>query len=142
MSVYITDKDGKLVKVSGNILPLSAQSVALNTTRTGQNDTVIDYYMSSDGKTWYRKWASGWKECGGIISNQGFITTTMPVTFSNTNYTLLSGTTTSVEESREMIVVKFKNKTTSTFRSALSYLYNDGGYGYSSSAYSWYACGF
>ena len=34
---------------------LIANPVALSTTRTGQNDTVIDYYMSSDGNTWYRK---------------------------------------------------------------------------------------
>lgn len=34
---------------------LVANSVALNTTRAGQNDTVIEYYMSSDGNTWYRK---------------------------------------------------------------------------------------
>ena len=58
MSVYITDSNGKLVKVAGGG-DLLAESVALNTTRTGQNDTVVEYYMSSDGKTWYRKWASG-----------------------------------------------------------------------------------
>lgn len=52
---------------NGTIGITPAQSVALNTTRTGQNDTVVEYYMSSDGKTWYRKWASGWKEIGGHI---------------------------------------------------------------------------
>ena len=31
----------------------------------GAGDRVIETYISSDGKTWYRKWASGWKECGG-----------------------------------------------------------------------------
>lgn len=34
---------------------LIANPVALNTTRAGQNDTVIEYYVSSDGNTWYRK---------------------------------------------------------------------------------------
>lgn len=28
------------------------------------SDRVIEQYLSSDGSTWYRKWASGWKECG------------------------------------------------------------------------------
>lgn len=46
---------------------LTAKGPALNTTRTGQNDTVIEYYVSSDATTWYRKWASGWKECGGCF---------------------------------------------------------------------------
>lgn len=44
-------------------------------------DFVVENYISSDGLTWYRKWASGWKECGLI-----FITNTqgvkqLPVTF-------------------------------------------------------------
>jgi hypothetical protein len=34
---------------------LISNPVALNTTRAGQNDTVIEHYMSSDGNTWYRK---------------------------------------------------------------------------------------
>ena len=34
---------------------------------TGQNDTVVDYWVASDGNSWYRIWASGWKECGGIF---------------------------------------------------------------------------
>ena len=44
--------------------------------------------MSSDGKTWYRKWASGWKECGFFVSGKKNtdIPVTAPITFSNTNY--------------------------------------------------------
>ena len=61
-------------------------------TTTGSGDRVIETYISSDGKTWYRKWASGWKECG--ISNRGgswsYHTVTLPLTFSNTNYVVLT----------------------------------------------------
>lgn len=70
---------------------LIANPVALNTTRAGQNDTVIEYYMSSDGSSWYRKWASGWKECGirvtKTVGEEVAQKITLPVTYSNTKYT-------------------------------------------------------
>ena len=67
------------------------EPVALNTTRTGQNDTVVEYYVSSDGNTWYRKWASGWKEFGKTILSNGYsmrVDFPSNITFSNANYTL------------------------------------------------------
>ena len=36
-------------------------------TQTGQA-TVVESYLSSDKKTWYRIWSDGWKECGGVYS--------------------------------------------------------------------------
>ena len=77
---------------------LVADKIALGTTLTNQNDTVIESYVSSDGNTWYRKWASGWKECGmetqysGSMSSQNmqWWNVTLPeIEFSNTNYTVL-----------------------------------------------------
>lgn len=53
-------------------------------TRAGQTDTVISYYRSSAGYTWYRVWASGWKECGGQVdvpSSAGNTTITFPRQF-------------------------------------------------------------
>ena len=70
---------------------LPASSVALNTTRTEQNDTVVEYYMSSDGITWYRKWASGWKECGVTATPNGSVNTVLPLSFSNLNYYVVAG---------------------------------------------------
>lgn len=52
------------------------------------NDVVIESYISSDGLTWYRKWASGWKECGGSVAEMSSGTYTLPIAFSNTNYTI------------------------------------------------------
>ena len=61
--------------------------VTAGVTRTGQHDTVSEYYMSSDGNTWYRKWASGWKECGGTVSanssNKVGMIVTLPIGFSD-----------------------------------------------------------
>lgn len=40
----------------------------LGSTAIGSGDRVIETYISEDGLKWYRIWASGWKECGGIAS--------------------------------------------------------------------------
>lgn len=37
-------------------------------TTTGSGDRVIETYISSDKNTWYRKWASGFKECGQTLA--------------------------------------------------------------------------
>lgn len=73
----------------------------LGSTKTGAGDRVIETYISSDGKTWYRKYASGWKECGGEKlltsatsghSESAEIRVELPITFTDTNYTLLLST--------------------------------------------------
>lgn len=66
-SDQVVDIDNIVTELDGKQDKLTAQSVSLNTTRIGQNDTVIEYFVSSDATTWYRKWASGWKECGGCF---------------------------------------------------------------------------
>lgn len=59
------------------------------TYRSGQSvtaslvaDYVTSFYRSSDGLTWYRRWSSGWKECGMTYSfsttNNGTYTATFP----------------------------------------------------------------
>lgn len=81
-------KNGKLVKVAGNY-GLVANQISAGTTLTNQNDTVVETCVSSDGSTWYRKWASGWKECGGIYTfpsggSGNYNNFTMPITFETT----------------------------------------------------------
>lgn len=66
----------------------SVDSVALNTTRTNQHDTVVSYKISEDGLTWYRIWASGWKECGCTITYDSAgdsDNVNLPVTFTTVN---------------------------------------------------------
>ena len=61
---------------------------------TGAGDRVIETYISTDGKTWYRKWASGWKECGVTITSSTttatFTKIILPITFTNINYNVTS----------------------------------------------------
>ena len=67
------------------------ENVADGVSKTGAGDRVVETYISSDGKTWYRKWASGWKECGVTVDtpNSELMTVTLPVTFTNTSYTVM-----------------------------------------------------
>lgn len=60
---------GKGINIENGVISsnLPANTIEIGKHYTGQNDTVIESYVSSDGNTWYRIWASGWKECGGTI---------------------------------------------------------------------------
>lgn len=44
------------------------QFIADGNIKSGASDRVIESYISSDGNSWYIKWASGRKECGGRFS--------------------------------------------------------------------------
>lgn len=71
------------------------QIVADGIDRTGSGDRVRVSYVSSDGLTWYRIWASGWKECGGQIASgtNGFVEISLPLQFDTTNFNVLYTTT-------------------------------------------------
>lgn len=62
----------------------------LGTTTTGTADIVVETYISSDSKTWYRKWKSGWKECCAYATGTNSTTITLPITFSTSNYTAIA----------------------------------------------------
>ena len=56
-------------------------------------DIVVESWYANDGSAWYRKYASGWLEQGGF-SAPNMPTTTIinfPITFTNVNYSLLTG---------------------------------------------------
>lgn len=58
-------------------------------------DTVVAFQAPTAGNnyTWYRKYASGWVEQGGIVTSttDADVTVTYPVAFNDTNYTLVFG---------------------------------------------------
>lgn len=118
VTITFKDRDGQVLKdwklpqkqlfwgtmladSAGDILVINEQSdkyfenvsyptaTADGNVKTGTADVVIESWIASDGKTWYRKWKSGWKECGGKTSGRGSYTLTLPLTFSNTAYTSL-----------------------------------------------------
>ena len=72
------------------------QIMANGVAQTGTGDRVVESRISSDGLTWYRKWASGWKECGGTFhipeGGSGIYNNfRMPLTFIDTPKTAYAG---------------------------------------------------
>ena len=88
---------------------------------TGKQAVVVESYLSSDEKTWYRVWSDGWKECGFYNINRGAsseATVTLPVTYSNVFYTISfcqDWGTTNVSGYGNVGNVIIGNKTTSSF---------------------------
>lgn len=54
-------------KANKNMNNVTYPANTVGSTTTGTADRVIETYIASDKKTWYRKWASGWIEYGGIV---------------------------------------------------------------------------
>lgn len=85
----VTDAlDNKADKNLSNVTyPRNVQG---NTT-SGSGDRVVETFISGDMKTWYRKWQSGWRECGFIgITNTRNGIKALPFSFSSKNYTVLA----------------------------------------------------
>lgn len=65
-----------------------------NVDTASKADAVIDYQepTSANGYTWFRKYASGWVEQGGIflLTNVNYQTCSLVVEMANTNYTLVA----------------------------------------------------
>lgn len=61
-----------------------------NVDTASKADSVIDFQepTTGNGYTWYRKYASGWVEQGGICPSLGY-TVTFPVVMVDDNYTAL-----------------------------------------------------
>ena len=107
-------------------------------------DRVTTTYISSDSKTWYRIWKSGWKECGGIYelgSNTGAYNSTisLPITFSNANYTLTATIFKLNDEAWNTTSFwMVYQKSSGQFKMAV----NAASSGNISKGYAWYACGY
>ena len=132
---FATELNNKADKTLSNV---TYPSINLGATTTGTGDRVIQQYISSDGLTWYRKWASGWKECGVSISSSTttstFTTITLPITFTNTNYNVTS----SGYNSSYQIAVRCRIDSTSTIGVSAGVQ----GSGYYNSTIRIYCCGY
>ena len=91
-----TDLNNKADKTLGNF---TSSLTSSSLTAGGKAGTkyvgahiVTESWKATDGTMWYRKYSDGYKECG--VSNFYFSswsqqTLTLPITFSNTNYTVV-----------------------------------------------------
>lgn len=81
-------------------------------------DTVVAFQRPSidNNYTWYRKYASGWVEQGGVTDGGTYnspATITMPITMNDTNYCLVLGVN---GQNQYSTTCAWKNKTTTTFQ--------------------------
>jgi hypothetical protein len=92
----------KLNKANADFSNVNYPQNTAGSTTFGAGDRVIETYISSDRLTWYRKWASGWKECGmyGLtVETNAYKSFTLPIAFETTRYIvagILSGGTSNV----------------------------------------------
>ena len=79
---------------------------------------------------------------GTLPSPSGWATFTLPTSFSNSTYTLIGNYTQSAEDATT-VTIKFRNKSASSFKYALTWInsYSNGYSGTEDSA-DWYACGY
>ena len=119
-------------------------------TRTGQTDTVTSYYRSADGTTWYRVWASGWKECGGTTAYDAGAEITavksisLPISFVSQNYTLVINFFEAVSSwagPQSGHTLWTYNKRVNAFSVYTTYGTN-GQFNGVARPFSWYACGY
>ena len=109
----------------------------LGSTTTGSGDRVINTYISSDGKTWARIWASGWKECSTQGTSNASSTRkelTLPITFSTTKYTVMGST------NNDSYAVALRLKIVSENKVSISTTVQ--GQGHYSSSVTIYCCGY
>ena len=112
----VIDENGKNIDdvfAKKDLSNVTYPSISIGNTTTGAGDRVIQTYISSDGKTWYRKWASGWKECGGYSTTNADTTKaiTLPLEFSNSNY-IVSISTIATSGDQYLNGISIANRTT------------------------------
>ena len=107
--------------------------------KTGAGDRVVETYISSDGNTWYRKWASGWKECGGRVQGDS-IDIVFPLTFSYT-YGSISAIADDSDTGSRLVTVKSTSRSTTGVRLIVSTQYGSDTR-FRTTYVFWYANGF
>ena len=103
-----------------------------NVDTTVKADAVVDYQIPTveNNYTWYRKYASGWVEQGGIIATPNADTTysvSMPKEILDTNYLPQLTTTTSNNNAVIASIYTGNAITTTGFSFRLSHKYNSAG---------------
>ena len=87
------------------------QNALNNKVTTGHQIIAFQEPTSANNYTWYRKYADGWVEMGGITNNQ---TINLPITMANTNY-FIQLTSTSDTTNNNVTILGYRNKTTTSF---------------------------
>lgn len=73
------------LKANNSLNNVTYPTATIGSTKIGTADRVIEIYINSNGSYWYKKWLSGWIECGGRASVKENSSTT--ITFGNISFT-------------------------------------------------------
>ena len=129
------------VDISTNTKNISSNLTKINTNITDianlkQNSGITIIDANKSGLSWYRKYSDGWIEQGGRTPSlsDGQTTVTFPIEFKDTNYSIL---TTSVNSSENSTTSIAKSLTTKT--AIVTYDVEDGS---GTGTVQWYACGY
>ena len=122
----------------------AALSISNGNANSNQRDYVERYYLASDGSSWYRVWASGWKEMGGNIENIASATAvrpiSFPISFESTNYTFIANVIrNSTSSTAFSLGIDTKYKSYINVRPTYVGASTSGN---ASEGWSWYACGY
>ena len=97
-------------------------------------DAIVEYQepTSVNNYTWYRLYASGWVEQGGLKTNSSATASvTIPIKMADTNYNILIGDGVYASTSSDIRVRYVQNKTTTGFTTSSA----------SGISFSWQVCG-
>ena len=119
------------------------QVVGDGVVKTGAGDRVIESFVSSDGKTWYRKWASGWKECGMLrTGNWNNVTIELPnIEFSNNTYIVVA-TGYDVANADGITSIRIESKSTHSILCRMCWQVGERYGAYSNGTGNIYCCGY
>ncbi len=111
-------------------------------TTTGAGDRVVETYIDADGIMWYRKWESGWKECGGTkpeTTGEATYEVDLPIEFSNTNYKFIATVNVNTSTLASVTILSKTINMVTTYQAKMSEAGNNVG---SAHGFDWYACGY
>lgn len=100
------------------------------------NNAGVKYVVETfhNGTSWYRVYSDGWCEQGGTTSSGDWTEITLLKPYTNTNYTLIAGST---DTNRDGSTCSCAINSKSATGFYIGNYYNGTAYGYS----MWYACG-
>lgn len=143
LSLYPTDYALDSEMAGRFVLRAGANAVQLVGTAEGALNwngkpvVVVDAWKSSDGKSWYRKYADGWIEQGGNIACDGTdeVTITFNAPFSNTNFQVMF-----TARNAGSTGTRYFHRTRSRSKSMV--ILADHEFSLNASSVDWYACGY
>lgn len=137
------DMDAKTVRVHDGE---TTGGIAMARVTDVSGDSVIETQLptAENNYTWYRKYKSGWVEMGGYVSdpNTNGQAITLPITMSNTYYTVIASSTCSASEGGGTTSANQRRQAGAwAYSDSVIYVISMNGTTAASTPCHWYVCG-